>query len=105
MATPEKKIKDKAKLVLARLGAYYTFPMTGGYGSSGVPDILVCYRGVFIGLECKANGNKTTRLQDAHIDEINRSEGIAFVVDEHNIDNLYQILKERVDGHINVKKG
>jgi len=78
--------------------------MTGGYGSSGVPDILACYRGVFIGLECKANGNKTTRLQDANINEINFNKGIAFVVDEHNIDDLYQILKEKVNGHINANK-
>jgi len=104
MATPERKIKNKATTALARLGAYYTFPMTGGYGSSGVPDILCCYRGVFIGLECKANGNKTTRLQDAHLAEINLNQGIAFVVDEHNVDNLYNILKEKVDEHINAHK-
>ena len=104
MATPERKIKDKVSMTLARLGAYYTFPMTGGYGSSGVPDILCCYRGVFIGLECKANGNKPTRLQESHIKEINMNGGIAFVVDEHNVDSLYEILKEKVDGHINAQK-
>jgi len=104
MATPESKIKSKAKLALARLGAYYTFPITSGFGNSGVPDILVCYRGVFIGLECKANGNKPTRLQESHIKEINMNGGIAFVVDEHNIDNLYAILKEKVNGYFNVEK-
>ena len=104
MATPESKVKNKAKLALARLGAYYTFPMTGGYSNSGVPDILVCYRGVFIGLECKANGNKPTRLQESHIKEINMNGGIAFIVDEHNVDNLYELLKERVDEHINANK-
>jgi len=104
MATPESKVKNKAKLALARLGAYYTFPMTGGYSNSGVPDILVCYRGIFIGLECKANGNKPTRLQESHIKEINMNGGIAFIVDEHNVDNLYELLKERADGHNNANK-
>ena len=104
MATPESKVKNKAKLALARLGTYYTFPMTGGYSNSGVPDILVCYRGIFIGLECKANGNKPTRLQESHIKEINMNGGIAFIVDEHNVDNLYELLKERVDGHNNANK-
>lgn len=104
MATPESKIKDKAKLALARLGVYYTFPMTGGFGNSGVPDILVCYRGVFIGLECKANGNKPTRLQESHIKEINMNGGIAFIVNEHNIDHLYDILKEKVNGYFDVNK-
>jgi hypothetical protein len=30
--------------------------------------------------------------------------GIAFIVDEHNIDNLYEILKEKVNGYFNVKE-
>jgi hypothetical protein len=59
---------------------------------------------VFIGLECKANGNKPTRLQESHIKEINMNGGIAFIVDEHNVDNLYQILKEKVDEHFNAKE-
>jgi hypothetical protein len=41
MATPEAKVKAKAVAQLKALGAYYFYPVTGGYGSSGVPDIVV----------------------------------------------------------------
>jgi hypothetical protein len=92
MLTPERKVKDKVKKVLKELGAYYAMPATGGYGSSGVPDFLVCYRGRFFGLECKANGGKTTALQEKNLEDIRKNDGVAFVVSEHNIGNLRELL-------------
>ena len=65
--TPEGKVKKSVRQVLDRLGAYYVMPVTGGYGRQGAPDFLVCYRGKFYGIECKANGGKTTALQDKHL--------------------------------------
>ena len=92
MLTPERKVKDKVKKVLKELGAYYAMPATGGYGSSGVPDFLVCYRGRFFGLECKANGGKVTALQEKNLYDICKNGGVAFVVDEHNVGNLRELM-------------
>ena len=36
----EKKVKEKVKKILKKLDCYYCMPATGGYGASGVPDIL-----------------------------------------------------------------
>ena len=85
--TPEGKVKDKVKLTLAVMGAYYCMPATGGYGSSGIPDVLCCYKGRFIGIECKTRGNKPTRLQQSNLDEIERQGGMAFVINEDNSDS------------------
>jgi hypothetical protein len=38
--TPEGKVKKKIVEQLKALGCYYFFPATGGYGKSGVPDIV-----------------------------------------------------------------
>ena len=92
--TPEGKVKEKAKLTLATMGAYYCMPATGGYGNSGIPDILCCLNGRFIGIECKANGGKVTRLQQSHLDEIEMRGGVALVVDEHNLIILKQLLTD-----------
>ena len=94
MATPEKKIKDKVKKILTELGAYFFMPATGGYGASGVPDIIVCWKGNFYGIECKANGNKPTALQMKHLTDIHFAGGISIVVDETNIDDLYNIMRK-----------
>ena len=97
MATPEKKLKQKVCAKLKELGAYYFYASTGGYGASGVPDIVACYKGKFIGIECKANGNKATALQQKHLREISMQQGISLIIDETNIDMLeYYVTGKRV---------
>ena len=88
MATPEQKVKRKVVKQLVTLGAYYFFPATGGYGKSGVPDIICCYRGNFIGIECKAGNNKPTPLQKKNLIEITASGGMALVINEDNVASL-----------------
>ena len=93
--TPEAKVKRRVKEELASIGAYYVMPVTGGFGNSGIPDILCCFNGWFIGIECKANGGKVTRLQQTHLDEIEMRGGIALVVDEHSVKILKQLILEK----------
>lgn len=92
--TPEAKVKKKVVNVLKENGAYYFFPATGGYGRSGVPDIVACYRGVFIGIECKAGNNKPTALQEAELRKIREANGFTLVVNEENIDDVKVLLKD-----------
>jgi Holliday junction resolvase len=91
-ATPEKKVKAKVVEILKAHGAYYFFPSTFGMGRSGVPDIVCCYKGKFIAIECKANGNKTTALQDREIELIKKAGGVAVVIDEKNIGDVAVLL-------------
>lgn len=91
--TAEAKVKKRVKEVLNTLGAYYAMPATGGYGSSGVPDFLVCYKGKFIGIECKAGGGKTTALQEKNLRLIQEAGGEAFVVNEDNVTTLKSIME------------
>ena len=86
--TPEGKVKAKVKKILAEMGAYYAMPQGTGFASSGVPDFLVCKGGLFYGIECKANGNKPTALQNKHLEDIQKAGGVALIVDETNVDNL-----------------
>jgi Holliday junction resolvase len=90
--TPEKKIKIKVKSILDKAGAYHCMPSTGGYGASGVPDIIACYKGLFVGIECKANGGKPTALQRKHLKDIQTAKGFSIIVDELNIDMLESLL-------------
>tara|TARA_R110002020_G_scaffold372944_1_gene584357 strand:+ start:2527 stop:2814 length:288 start_codon:yes stop_codon:yes gene_type:complete len=90
--TPEKKVKIKVKKILDDLGAYHCMPATGGYGANGVPDIIACYRGLFVGIECKANRGKPTALQLKHLSDIKSAKGFSIIIDEHNIDMLKSLL-------------
>ena len=81
-ATPEKKVKQACVDLLVKYGAWYFFPVTGGYGRSGVPDIVVCYKGRFLAVECKAGYNKPTALQEAEMAKIRKAGGETLVVRE-----------------------
>lgn len=91
--TPEGKVKHRVKALLDKYAAYYFFPVSGGYGKSGVPDIIGCYRGYFFAIECKAGKGKTTLLQDMQLDKIRKAGGIAIVVNEHNLEDVESALK------------
>lgn len=86
--TPEAKVKAKVKKILMEMQAYYAMPMGTGFGNSGVSDFLVCKQGLFYAIECKANGNKPTALQEANMKRIREAGGIALVIDETNVDTL-----------------
>lgn len=87
-ATPEAKVKAKVTKLLKARGAYYFYPVTGGYGGSGVPDIIACHRGRFIGIECKAGKNKPTKLQERNLEQIKNTGGFALVINEDNLSEL-----------------
>ena len=90
MVTPEKKVKDKVRKVLEKLGCYYFFPATGGFGRSGVPDIIICFKGHFVAIECKAGNNKPTALQELNMKKIKESGGNTIVINEANVCDVEQ---------------
>ena len=96
--TPEAKVKKKVVAQLKEMGAYYFYPVTGGYGFSGVPDIVGCYKGIFFGIECKAGSNKPTALQDKNLTDIRNQKGIAVVINEKNIDSVKTIFDDYYSG-------
>ena len=85
-STPESKVKDRIVKILKKHGVYYFFPATHGYGRSGVPDIICCYRGQFVAIECKAGNNKPTALQLRELKNITVSGGHAFALGGHHCD-------------------
>lgn len=92
--TPEARVKKKVVAILKELGAYYFYPVTGGYGNSGVPDIVGCYQGSFFGIECKAGKNKPTALQEKNLKAIASNGGISLVINETNIDEVRRNLAQ-----------
>ena len=105
--TPEAKVKKVVVQQLKDMGAYYFYPVTGGYGGSGVPDIVGCFNGMFFGIECKAGNNKPTALQQKNIDSIVSAGGLSWVANEKNMRMTEEILRaaERVASENNRTMG
>lgn len=95
--TPEAKVKKKVKETLKELGAYYTMPVTRGMGVSGAPDFIICWQGLFFGVECKAGTNTATDLQLRNLQAIREAGGAAIVINENNIDKLRPWMLKHAD--------
>lgn len=63
---------------------------------NGIPDIICCYNGLFIGLELKQENGRATELQKKKLDAINNAGGIGLVVRSvEEVDNLFKELDNR----------
>lgn len=95
MNAPVSEAAFKTKLCkeLRRRGCYVVRTVMGGMGRKGVPDLLVCYRGTFIGIEVKRErGMKPTPLQERNLQEISEAGGLAIVMCPEQMDQLARIL-------------
>jgi Holliday junction resolvase len=100
--TPEGVVKDAVKKILKARGAWYFMPVSNGMGQVGIPDIIACYRGIFIAIETKATGKRAnvTPNQQRVIEAIQKADGFAWVVD-----NPYDVplLLDSVDAYFNLE--
>jgi len=92
--TPEGRVKDYVVDILKSEGVYYFLPATGGFGRSGVPDIVACVAGIFLGIECKAGRGKATALQMRELHRIAAAGGVGIVVNEHNMDRVRRLVRK-----------
>jgi hypothetical protein len=90
--TPEGRVKAAIKKMLEERGAYFFLPVSNGMGAMGIPDILACLHGRFIGIEAKAGKNKPTDLQTLNLKRIDAAGGLALVINEGNLPLLEDIL-------------
>ena len=64
----------------------------GSYGTSGIPDIICCYKGRFLGLEAKQPGSKLTALQRRALEKINAAGGIGRRVE--SVDDVKAVIAQ-----------
>lgn len=77
----EKAFENKIKDFLKKEGAWFIKYWAGSeYTKAGIPDILACVNGIFLGIEVKAATGKPSELQLYTLDEIKKAGGVAFVL-------------------------
>ena len=82
--TPEGRVKEGVKKLLKVNGAWYYMPLQNGMGVTGIPDFIVCLKGRFLGVECKAPGKEktVTHNQQRQLDNIRAAQGCSVVVSD-----------------------
>ena len=79
MKMTEQQIQKSIIKYLESQGAYIVKVISAS--KAGVPDILCCYQGKFIGIEVKkpSTKNNVSKLQEYNLKKIRESGGIALV--------------------------
>ena len=92
----EKDLVDQIRKYLNTIDKLFFWKEHGGqYGTAGIPDIIVCYKGKFIAFECKLPGNKPTLLQTITLRKIICAGGLAFVITDLNqVKEIISLLKK-----------
>lgn len=99
--TPEGKVKTWLYKRLKELfpGHYRYLPPGGQFGRAGTPDCFLLWRGVFIAIEAKAEGNFPTPLQLKQLSLIKDAGGIAAVVtgrDESKLAAIHRAVMDKL---------
>jgi Holliday junction resolvase len=77
----EKNFENKVKAFLKEQGCWFIKYWAGGeFTKAGVPDLLICCNGHFLGVELKAPKGKPSELQLWNISKINQAGGIGMVL-------------------------
>ncbi|MBU5486995.1 MAG: VRR-NUC domain-containing protein [Clostridium sp.] len=91
----EKQFENKIKKFLDGLpNTYYFKYWAGPYSKSGIPDIIACINGHFVGIEVKAETGHPSELQKRNIRLIQSAKGYARIVYPKDFESLKNELNE-----------
>ncbi len=76
----EKTFENKVKAFLNDQGVWWLKTWSNGIQREGVPDLLICCNGYFIGVELKNETGHPSELQMWNIHQIRIAGGIAIVL-------------------------
>lgn len=95
----EKLFENKVKDFLKSEGCYFIKYWGGGtFTKSGVPDILACCNGKFLGIELKAAKGKPSDLQLYNIRKITEAGGIGIILYPKDFDYFKKLIKSIKNG-------
>ncbi len=96
----EKQFENKVKRFLEENGGWFVKYFANRNTKSGIPDILACINGVFVGIEVKAATGKPGPLQLWHQKKIRESGGISIILYPDQFDDFKQMVFELNHGLI-----
>lgn len=87
----------KEKMIVKQTGWFFKH-WAGPYSPSGIPDIICCVNGKFVGIEVKADDGHASELQKRNIDLINKSNGIGLIIYPKDFEMLKSLLNAVSEG-------
>lgn len=95
----EKTFENKIKAYIESIGGWQVKFFANRMTKSGIPDILACVGGYFVGIEVKAQNGRPSELQLHHCKKIRESGGFSFIVYPSGWEILKKILNDLKHGY------
>lgn len=90
----EKNFENKVKKFLEDEGCWFLKYWGGAaYTKSGIPDILCCCKGFFVGVEIKAQNGRPSPLQIHNLKKINEAGGCAVLLYPDQFEKFKTMIK------------
>ena len=88
----EKNYENRIKKYLESKGAWFVKFFANAYTSSGIPDLLICLNGRFVGIEVKQETGKPSLLQKVHLKRIGEAGGIGVLAYPSGYEDLKNLI-------------
>lgn len=90
----EKIFENKVKAYLTEQGAWFIKYWGGArFTKSGIPDLLVCYKGRFVAIEVKADTGEPSLIQLVTLKQIRKANGIGVLLYPKEFANFKKFLE------------
>lgn len=93
----EKNFENKIKQFLKEHNCYYVKYFANRMTKVGVPDILACVNGYFVGIEVKAENGVPSELQIYNIEQIHNAGGIGVIVKPSQWEEFKSLIEALLD--------
>ena len=90
----EKDFERQVKKYLMDQGCWYFKTWSNGIQAEGIPDLIVCCNGYFLGIEVKAEKGHPSQLQLHKIQQIRKAHGIAIVLYPDQFEEFKELIHQ-----------
>lgn len=92
----EKNYEEKVKSYLQEKGCWFLkYWGGGGFTKSGIPDLIVCSKGSFLGVELKADNGKPSLLQIINLKKIREAGGFGILLYPKDFESFKGFLEQK----------
>lgn len=95
----EKQFENKIKKFLDSIPSIWHYKnWSGPYSKSGIPDIIACVNGKFVGIEVKAPNGRASELQKRNIRLIRECGGLGYILYPKDFKSFKKDMRELTEG-------
>jgi hypothetical protein len=98
MGKPHTALTTWIRNFFLKEGVLYRHYYSGGYGSTGIPDIYGCYKAFHFEIEVKVPPDKPSQLQEHELKQVQLHLGYSFVAyGREDFIEKWKEIKKRID--------